>query len=151
MNGPYNGTNTLNGGNSNPNLSATQVLQDLSANAYALAYELYDPLYAVAQQYGLQMDGYESGPDLSGYQDTATSKIQAETDPRFTTFLEQYYQAWFACGGGTIIYYNGDVKPWGDWYGDFQISDTQDDFLNAKEIGFRDAVSAERDALARRR
>jgi hypothetical protein len=148
MNGPYNGTNTLNGGNSNPNLSATQVLQDLSANAYALAYELYDPLYAVAQQYGLQMDGYESGPDLSGFQDTATSKIQAETDPRFTTFLEQYYQAWFAHGGGTIIYYNGAAKPWGDQYGDFQISDSQSDLFNAKEIGFRDAASAERDSLA---
>ncbi|MGD0388817.1 MAG: LamG-like jellyroll fold domain-containing protein [Tepidisphaeraceae bacterium] len=148
MNGPYNGTNTLNGGNSNPNLTATQVLQDLSANAYALAYELYDPLYAVAQQYGLQMDGYESGPDLSGFQDTATSKIQAETDPRFTTFLEQYYQAWFACGGGTIIYYNGAAKPWGDEYGDFQISDSQADLFDAKEIGFRDAVSAERDSPA---
>jgi hypothetical protein len=148
MNGPNNTTNTLNGGNSNPNLSATEVLENLSVNGYALPSGLYDPLYAVAQQYGLQMDAYESGPDLSGYQDTATSKIQAETDPRFTTFLEQYYQAWFASGGGTIIYYTGGAKPWGDEYGDFQISDSQADLFNAKEIGFRDAVGAERAPLA---
>ncbi|MGD0138718.1 MAG: LamG-like jellyroll fold domain-containing protein [Tepidisphaeraceae bacterium] len=148
MDGPGNGTNTLNGGNNNPNLSATDVLNDLSANGYALPGGLYDPLHAVAQQYGLQMDAYESGPDLSGYQDTATSKIQAETDPRFSTFLEQYYQAWFAHGGGTIIYYNGGAKPWGDEYGDFQISDSQDDLFDAKEVGFRDAVIAERASLA---
>ena len=147
MDGPGNSTNTLNGGNNNPNLSPTDVLNDLSANGYALT-SLYDSLDAVAQQYGLQMDGYESGPDLSGFQDTSTSKIQAELDPRFSTFLEQYYEAWYANGGGTIIYYTAGVRPWGDEYGDFQISDTQNDLFNAKEIGFRAAVGSRRASLA---
>ena len=147
LDGPGNSTNTLNGGNNNPNLSATDVLNDLSANGYALT-SLYDSFFALAQQYGLQMDGYESGPDLSGFQDSATSKVQAETDPRFTTFLEQYYQAWYAHGGGTIIYYTGGVKPWGDNYGDYQIAEVQTDLFDAKEIGFRDAVSAARAPLA---
>jgi hypothetical protein len=146
LDGPGNSTNTLNGGNDNPNLSATDVLNDLSANGYALT-SLYDSFHALAQQYGLQMDGYESGPDLSGFQDSSTSKVQAETDPRFSTFLEQYYGDWYANGGGTIIYYTANAKPWGDKFGDFQITDTQTDLFDAKEIGFRDAESAPRAAM----
>ncbi len=147
LDGPGNSDNTLNGGNNNPNLSATDVLTDLSANGYALT-SLYDNFHSLAQQYGLQMDGYESGPDLSGFQDSSTSKVQAETDPRFSTFLEQYYQAWYAHGGGTIIYYTANAKPLGDKFGDFQITDTQTDLFDAKEIGLRAAESAPRAPLA---
>jgi hypothetical protein len=147
MDGPGDATNTLNGGNNNPNLSVTDVLNNLSVNGYALT-SLYDALDAVANQYGLQMDGYESGPDLSGFQDTTTSKVQAELSPLFSTFLEQYYQAWYASGGGTIIYYTGGVRAWGQPYGDFQMSDTQEDLFNAKEIGFRADESSERAPLA---
>jgi hypothetical protein len=94
------------------------------------------------------MDAYESGPDLSGYQDTATTKITAETSEQFSTFLEQYYESWFSTGGGTAIYYTAQARSWGDEYGDFQIADTQEDLFDAKEIGFRAVVAAERPALA---
>jgi hypothetical protein len=146
MDGPGNTTNTINGGNNNPNLSASDVLTDLSANGYG-ATSFYVSFDALAQQYGLQMDAYESGPDMSGFQDTSTSKIQAELEPQFATFLEQYYEAWYAYGGGTIIYYTGAVRPWGDKYGDFQIADTQTDLFDAKEIGFRAVAGAARPAL----
>ena len=145
MDGPGNTTNTINGGNNNPNLSASDVLTDLSANGYG-ATSFYVSFDALVQQYGLQMDAYESGPDMSGFQDTSTSKIQAELEPQFATFLEQYYEAWYAYGGGTIIYYTGAVRPWGDKYGDFQIADTQTDLFDAKEIGFRAVAGAARPA-----
>jgi hypothetical protein len=143
MDGPNNSTNTLNGGNGNPNLSVRDVMNDLSANSYYLATE-YASLGGLAKQYGLSLNGYESGTDLSGFQDTLTSKIQAETSPYYTTFLEQYYQDWYSNGGGTIIYYDGGIRPWGVPYGDFQISDSQSDLFNAKEIGFRDVSAMER-------
>jgi hypothetical protein len=147
MSGPNFTTNTLNGGNANPNLSATDVLNNLSGNGYG--YEItYDQLYAVAKQYGLQMEGYESGPDFSGFQDTATSKIQAELDPRMTTFLEQYYEAWFAHGGGTTIYEYAGVRDWGQKFGDFQITNSQDTLFNAKEIGYRNVQGMVRPNLA---
>ncbi|HTW95230.1 MAG TPA: fibronectin type III domain-containing protein [Tepidisphaeraceae bacterium] len=145
MNGPNNTPNTVNGGNNNPNMTVTDVLNNLSMNSYALT-SLYDSLDSVAQQYGLQMDGYESGPDLSGFQGTGADgvKVEAENSPLFTNFLEQYYQDWFANGGGAIIYYGGYARAWGQKYGDFQITNAIGNLDDAKEIGFRAVAESER-------
>jgi fibronectin type 3 domain-containing protein len=141
MDGPGNTPNTLNGGNDNPNLTGNDVLENLSINGYALE-GLYQSLGALARKYGLQMASYESGPDLSGEQGDGGSggKAQAELDPRFSNFLEQYYQAWFSNGGGPIIYFTGGVRSWGNYNGDFQITDTNTDLTDPKEVGFRTTV-----------
>jgi hypothetical protein len=145
MNGPANSNNTLNGGNNNPNMTAADVLENLSVNSNALT-TLYDSMDSLADTYGLQMAAYESGPDLSGQEGTGTdgAKVQAELSPQFSTWLEQYYQAWFAHGGGPAIYFTAGVRSWGQQYGDFQLTDSNLDLDNAKEIGLRTAISAGR-------
>ena len=70
QNGPSNQPNTVNGGFNNPNLTPTQALQNLAANATDPA-GYYDALGAIAKPLGLRVLAYEGGIDMSGPEDVA--------------------------------------------------------------------------------
>jgi hypothetical protein len=149
MLGPGDTANLLNGGNANPNLTMTDVLNNLSMNSYTLP-SLFDEMFSVAGKWGLQTAMYESGADFSGIENTQPGgpKVQAELSPQFITFLEQYYQIWFQHGGGPAIYFTAGVRTFGNPHGDFQITDSNLDLNTAKEIAFRNVVGATRSSVS---
>ncbi|MDP9175832.1 MAG: fibronectin type III domain-containing protein, partial [Planctomycetota bacterium] len=139
--GPFNSVNTVNGGNASPNLTKSDVLYNLYTNGNAL-YSFYAQMLAVTSPYGLQINVYESGSDLSGIQGTGAggAKEQAELSPQYETFLQNYYDVWFGQGGGAAIYYTSGVRAWGQSHGDFQITDSTLNLNNTKEIALRQVI-----------
>jgi hypothetical protein len=127
----------------NPNLTPTQIINDLLADASSVIPEIQS-FVTEAHAWGLQPLSYEGGPalgdTLAGVDNNhLAANAAAENDPAFANIVEQELDAWLASGGGLFNYYSLGEAPveLGSQFGDWWITDNINNQNEPKEIGYR--------------
>ncbi len=126
----------LNGQDSNPNLSADQVLAALSASIdnYQNSTVLQDTV-TVATYYGLKMAAYEGGPDTFGPNNIAAKKA-ATLDPRMKDLVERYLKVWYSKGGHQFNWFTAGAGIFDTQYGTWSLTNDLSDLTQPKELGY---------------
>ncbi|MGN6369586.1 MAG: carbohydrate-binding protein [Phycisphaerae bacterium] len=97
-------------------LTTDQVISGLE-NAIAANANVIQQYGAMAKNYGLKMDFYEGGVDLSGSNGFADAKVQANYDPRMAQVITDYLTNAYASNADLLMYYSlsSAYTPSGTW------------------------------------
>eukprot|EP01079_Euglenida_sp_SAG-EU17-18_P001578 gene1578-2833_t len=110
-----------------PGLTEAQVLADLKNQSMAQVPEHSGPsalreAATLAAWYGLELRGYEGGPDTFG-PDNIPAKKAANLDAAFEPIAASYLNNWLALGAGPLNWFTAGAGSYGSQYGDWPLTD----------------------------
>jgi len=111
-------------------MTVNDVLNALESSINSLSPTLgvgQDKWMQLATWYGLEMRGYEGGPDTFG-PNGVLAKSTATYDPRMTDLVIKYLDLWVSYGFGPLNWFSAGASSYNTQYGTWALTEDMNNF-----------------------